>query len=72
MSADDSTPDEATAIARVRRWEDLGGIWRVLDRRPNWVTVSLCRCDGGEEVERFASSEPALLGYLEDRTSSEE
>jgi hypothetical protein len=59
-------------VDAVRRWEQLGAVWRVLARSPSTVTVSLCRCDDGEEVERFTSSDPALLAFLGDRTSSED
>lgn len=59
-------------VGAVQRWEDLGAVWRVLARSQSAVTVSLCRCDDGEEVERFTSSDPALLAFLGDRSSSEE
>jgi hypothetical protein len=58
-------------VAAVRRWEESGAVWRVLARSPSAVTVSLCRCDDGEEVERFTSSDPALLDFLGDRSSNE-
>ncbi|BDZ45811.1 hypothetical protein [Naasia aerilata] len=61
-----------TAADRVARWELAGGTWQVLARAAGAVTVALCRCDGGEEVERFASSEPALLQLLGGRASSED
>jgi hypothetical protein len=35
------------------------------------VTVSLCRCDGGEEVGRLSSDDPELIAFLGDRLSSE-
>jgi hypothetical protein len=34
--------------------------------------VAMCSCDGGEEVERLVSSDPALLAFLAGRTSSED
>lgn len=48
-------------LARLRRWEDAGGTWQVVGRRVREVTVSLRRCDGGEEVERLVSGDPSLL-----------
>jgi len=57
------TPESAD-LARLRRWEDAGGTWQVAVRRPEGTTLSLCRCDGGEEMDRFTSSEPDLLDYL--------
>ena len=35
------------------------------------VAVSLCQCDGGEEVQRLVSREPALVRYVATRPSSE-
>jgi hypothetical protein len=55
------------ALARLIRWETAGGTWRVGSRGPDGASVILCRCDGGEELERLVSSEPELLEFL-DRT----
>jgi hypothetical protein len=67
------TPSEATGPVEVlRRWEDLGALWRVVGQSPDGVTVALCRCDGGEEVERLTSDDADLLTYLAGRTSSED
>jgi len=57
---------------RLTRWEIAGGTWQVLVRRPDRVTIALCRCDGGEEVERFSSEEPDLLRHVGDRETSEQ
>jgi len=65
-------PAEDGPVAALRRWEDLGGTWRVLAERGGGVTVALCRCDGGEEVERISSADPALLAHLGGRRSSED
>lgn len=59
-------------VERLQRWEDAGAVWQVVDRRPDRVTVALCRCDGGEEVERFDSADPGLLDYIAGRDNSEE
>ncbi|MCZ4653001.1 hypothetical protein O4157_16430 [Gordonia amicalis] len=56
----------------LRRWEDSGAGWRVVRRGPEDVTVSLLRCDGGEEVDRFVSADPEILAHLGDRVSSEQ
>ena len=61
-------PSPATgAVATLRRWEEFGGVWKVVFRSGSQVTLSLCRCDGGEEVERLTSDDPALLAYLDSR-----
>jgi hypothetical protein len=61
-----------TDLDRLRRWEDSGGTWRVVGRRADTVTIALCRCDGGEEVDRFASTDPAVRGHVRDRETSED
>ncbi|WP_395728523.1 hypothetical protein [Nakamurella sp.] len=58
-------------LARLRRWEDAGGTWQVLARRPEEVIVSLCRCDGGEEADRFGTADPQVLDYLAGRDRSD-
>jgi len=42
-----------------------------VSRGEGWVTVSLCRCDGGEELQRLTSTNPELLEWLADKTSSD-
>ncbi len=59
-------------LQRVTRWQVSGGVWRVLARSDERVTVGLYRCDAGEEVDRFSSTDPALLAHLADRTRSDE
>ena len=59
-------------VDRVRRWEDSGGRWQVLAQRDHAVTVSLCRCDGGEEADRLTSTDPDLLAFLGGRQSSDD
>ena len=59
-------------VALLRRWEDAGGLWRVLDRAGSSVTVGLYRCDGGEETDRFAATDPRLAEFLAGRTSSQD
>ena len=55
------------------RWEEAGGSWRVLDRdHDGTVTVSLRRCDGGEEVDRIVSADRELAVYVSARPSSED
>ena len=65
----DPDPD---AVAVLRRWEDAGGLWRVLARQGSGVTVGLFRCDGGEEIDRLVVDAPRLTEFLAGRSSSEE
>jgi hypothetical protein len=57
-------------VAELQRWTDSGAVWQVISRRGGDVTVALMRCDGGEEVDRFTSSDPRLRDYIGDRFSS--
>ena len=61
-------PDDP--VETLRRWEAFGATWEVVHSTPEQVTVSLCRCDGGEEVERLVSSDPALRTYVESRPAT--
>ncbi|BBY98193.1 hypothetical protein MFAL_16600 [Mycolicibacterium fallax] len=57
----------ADPVDVLRRWEDNGAHWRVAARWQDTVTIALLRCDGGEEVEHFTSSDPRLLDFLRER-----
>jgi hypothetical protein len=59
-------------VAELQRWQDAGAVWEVLSQREHSVTVALLSCDGGEEVDRFTSDDPALLKFIGDRLSSME
>ncbi|OOC54982.1 MULTISPECIES: hypothetical protein [Nocardiopsis] len=59
-------------VQTLVRWEDHGAVWRVVERAPSRVTVALCRCDGGEEVDRLVSDDPALLAFVDGRDASTE
>jgi hypothetical protein len=69
-----SHADEPTGVATspvdiLQRWEEFGGAWRIVQHSP-LLTISLCRCDGGEEVERLVSDDPAVATWLAGRTAS--
>ena len=51
-------------VAELIRWEDAGASWEVVGRTSHGVTIALLRCDGGEEVDRFTSDDPALLRFI--------
>lgn len=59
-------------VADLRRWEDSGAHWCVLTRTADSLTIVLLRCDGGEEVDRFTSTDPRLFEFVGARTSSED
>lgn len=59
----------AAAVDVISRWEQFGGSWRVIGRTGQQVTISLCRCDGGEELQRLTSDDPALIAWLGGRSS---
>ena len=64
-----TSPDPVEVL---RRWEEAGGTWEVLSRTVDGLTVSLCSCTGGEEVDRLVSSSPALLAYVGSRVRSDD
>ena len=53
-------------LDRLQRWVGSGGTWQVLAERDGRALISLCRCDGGEEADRFTSADPEVLAYLEE------
>lgn len=61
---------EPGTVARLRRWEEAGGVWRVGVHGGDGLTIGLYRCDGGEEVDRIVSADPGLARFLAGRTSS--
>lgn len=63
---------EPGPIEVLERWQTFGATWRVVSRAEGSVTLSLCRCDGGEEVQRLTSTNPELLEWLGGRANSEE
>jgi hypothetical protein len=71
IATDTGVDDGRDRVAALQRWEASGAVWRVASRKPEGVTVALCRCDGGEEVERFSSDAPELIAFLDGRLSSE-
>lgn len=61
----DPLPDDPVEV--LRRWEAFGAVWEVVARTPEQLTVSLRRCDAGEEVSRLVSDDPALRAFVEER-----
>ncbi len=59
-------------VEELRRWEDSGAHWQVVSRTADRLTIALLRCDGGEEVERLVSDDPALLAFVGVRDHSED
>lgn len=59
-------------VEELRRWEDSGAHWQVVARTASRLTIALLRCDGGEEVGRLVSDDPALLAFVGARERSED
>jgi hypothetical protein len=68
-SADPPRPPDP--VDALRRWEEAGGTWEVVPGAGG-LTVRLCTCTGGEEVDRLVSSSPALAAYVGGRTRSDD
>jgi hypothetical protein len=65
-------PPRESPVQALQRWQDFGASWRVVSSSAGEVTVSMCRCDGGEEVQRLTSSDPELRRWLAGRLTSED
>jgi hypothetical protein len=63
---------EGSPVEALRRWEAMGAVWRVTARTGSRLTISLLRCDGGEEVETLVSSDSDLLEFVGDRSASDQ
>jgi hypothetical protein len=73
MTADPRVPASGREqVSVLQRWQDSGAVWRVLQRNAERVTLGLFSCDGGEEMGRVTTSDPVVLEFVGDRTSSEE
>ena len=59
------------SVSRLLRWELQGGVWRVLGRDAEQVTIGLFTCDAGEEMDRFTSADEQLLAVVDERSGSE-
>jgi hypothetical protein len=60
------------AVAALIRWQDSGGVWRVLGRRGTQVTIGLFECTGGDEVDRIVSADPDVRAFVGQRSGSED
>jgi hypothetical protein len=67
FAGDDDVPSGRDLVEALRRWQDFGAVWRVLERDARQVTIGLFRCDGGEEVSRLVSGDPEVLAFLDGR-----
>jgi hypothetical protein len=63
-------PADRDFVAELRRWEESGAGWRVAARTKRSVTITLVRCDGGEEVDRFTSDDAKVLEFVAARQQS--
>jgi hypothetical protein len=60
-----------SALSVLRRWEDSGGTWRVVSRSHRSVDLALLTCDGGEEMDRLTSTDPEVLTFVGERSTSD-
>ncbi len=56
-------------IAKLDHWVAHGGTCQLIELAPDRGEIALCRCDGGEEVERFTSTDPAVLAWVRENGS---
>ena len=55
-----------SVVDQLIRWEESGGTWYAVGT----TEVALCRCDGGEVVDRLPVEDEETAAYLRDRPSS--
>jgi hypothetical protein len=53
-------------VDQLIRWEESGGTWYAVGT----TEVALCRCDGGEIVERLQVDDEETAAYLRERPAS--
>ncbi|MFF2276776.1 flavin reductase family protein [Agromyces sp. NPDC058126] len=53
----------ASPLDELDRWEGFGGTWALRQLDADGAIVSLCRCDGGEEVSRIVSDDRDFLAW---------
>ena len=69
---DSGDNERAADVQSLRRWADNGGVWRVVSRTAAQVEISLLTCDGGQEMDRLTSGDPAVLDFIGVRSGSDE
>ena len=57
----------SSVVDQLLRWELSGGTWYAVGAGE----VALCRCDGGEVVERLVVDDEETAAYLRDRPASD-
>jgi len=53
-----------TELERLERWLAHGGTCRIAGSVADRWDIALCRCDGGEEVERLTTTDPAVAAWV--------
>ena len=69
---DSGVNERAAVVQSLCRWADNGGVWRVVARSAAGVEISLLTCDGGQEMDRLISADPAVLDFIGVRSGSDE
>lgn len=57
-------------VSTLVRWSDSGAVWRVVARGPRTLTVSMCSCDGLEEMQRVSTDDPEVIAWIGAHESS--
>jgi hypothetical protein len=63
--------EEGDPCQRLSRWENAGGLWRVMSRSQRGITIAMCSCEG-QEMARFSSTDADLIAFVGDRTTNED
>lgn len=54
-------------VGDLIRWEESGALWRVVARTPGSLTISMCSCDGLEEMQRVRVEDPETIAWVNER-----
>ncbi len=57
-------PASGSALQQLRRWEQAGGLWRVVARGADFVDIALLTCSADEEMGRLHTNDPAVLALV--------
>lgn len=63
---------DSEGVRRLTRWENAGGVWRVVGRVGGQVTIALRSCDGAEEMARFSTTDVEVLELVGERRGSDD
>ena len=59
----------SVTISELEDWERNGAVWRPVELGRDRVVIDMCSCTG-ERMDRVASEDPQVIGYVRERRES--